>query len=72
VTPEASVKLVLGELVNMVCGNALGRLAPDGIFRLDSPVGKLGQSASAVACGEAGWIKFPLENGPLFIGLKVE
>ena len=70
--PNASAGLVLGELANMVCGNALGRYQPNGIFQLSMPVTKLGSAVTEVNDPELTWVRFPLDNGALLVGLKLE
>jgi hypothetical protein len=56
----------------MVCGNVLGRFRPDGIFRLSTPVTQLGRPAAELDEPGFIWLRFPLENGPLFVGLTLE
>lgn len=68
----ANVGLVLGELANMVCGNVLGRYQPDGTFRLSTPATQLGRPAVELNEPGSTWVRFPLDRGPLFVGLTVE
>jgi hypothetical protein len=69
-TPNAG--LVLGERANIVCGNALGRWQPNGIFRLSTPVTQLGRPAEELNEPGLVWLRFPLLGGPLFVRLTLE
>lgn len=70
--PAGDVGLVLGELANMVCGSVLGHYRPDGIFRLSTPVTQLGRPAAELNEPGVTWVRFPLDRGPLFVGLTME
>ncbi len=70
--PLTSAGLVLGELANMVCGNALGRYRPAGIFRLSTPLTRLGLPVAELNRLGLSWVRFPLNGGPLFVGLTLE
>lgn len=60
---EAETRQVVCEFTNMVCGNALSRLEPDGKLRISTPeIGRQGAPG-----GE--WLLFPLESG--LLGLKL-
>lgn len=69
---DANAGLVLSELANMVCGNALGRYQPNGIFRLSMPVTRLGRPAGELNDPTLTWVRFPLDGGPLYVGLQLE
>ncbi len=70
--PFTNAGLVLGELANMICGNALGRYRPDGIFRLSTPLTRLGRPVAELSEPYIAWVRFPLQGGPLFVGLILE
>lgn len=70
--PDANAGLVLSELANMVCGNALGRYQPNGSFRLSMPVTQLGRPAAELNDPALTWIRFPLDSGALFVGWELE
>lgn len=59
-------QLVLCELTNMLCGNTLSRLAPEGRFRIEQPriTGDSGD-------GSAPWISVLLESGTLAVRLEM-
>lgn len=67
-----NVGLVLGELANVVCGNALGRYMPEGLFRHSTPLTQLGRPREEVPELASHWLRFPLNGGPLFVGLSLE
>lgn len=71
-SPITSAGLVLGELANMICGNALGRYRPDGIFRISTPLTRLGRPVAELNEPGLAWVRFPLNGGPLFVGLILE
>jgi CheY-specific phosphatase CheX len=68
----SSIAFVLGELANMLCGSTLGRLRPDGTFRLSAPATQLGQTRVEQAGTNCDWIRFSLDSGPLYVGIKLE
>jgi hypothetical protein len=70
--PASDIEFVLGELANMLCGSALGRFQPDGVFRLSTPVTHLGRTLAEPGGPGFSWIRFPMDNGPLFVGLGLE
>jgi len=71
--PSASdIEFVLGELANMLCGSALGRFQPDGSFRLSTPMTHLARTLAEPSQTGFDWIRFSLDNGPLFVGLELE
>lgn len=70
--PASSIAFVLGELANMLCGSVLGRLRPDGTFRLSTPETHLGQARVEQAAMGCAWIRFSLDSGPLYVGMKLE
>lgn len=60
------VNLVVCELANMVCGNALSRMEPHGRFQIGTP-------EILQQCGdERGWLTFTLESGALAVRLRIE
>jgi hypothetical protein len=70
--PEPNVEFVLGELANMLCGSALGRLQPDGTIRLSTPVTHLDRTLAGQSEPDFPWIRFLLDSGPLYVGLALE
>lgn len=70
--PAYNIEFVLGELANMLCGSALGRLQPDGTFRLSTPMTHLERTLAEPSQPGFRWIRFPLDSGPLFVGLRLE
>ena len=70
--PPADAELVLGEIANIICGDALGRCQPDGEFRLSTPHTQLARPAAEVAAERFAWLKFPLHGGPLFVDVMLE
>jgi hypothetical protein len=70
--PAFNIEFVLGELANILCGSTLGRFQPDGIFRLSTPVTQLGRTLAEPGGTGFSWIRFPMDNGPLFVGLRLE
>jgi hypothetical protein len=68
----SNIEFVLGELANILCGSALGRLQPDGVFRLSIPETHLGRILAEPGGPRFSWIRFPMDNGPLFVGLRLE
>jgi len=71
-TSASNIEFVLGELANILCGSALGRLQPDGVLRLSTPVTHLGRILAEPSPHCFSWIRFPMDNGPLFVGLRLE
>lgn len=61
---EPEVNLVLLELANMLCGNALSRLEPRGGFQIGAP------RPALVTEGGAGWLMVPVESGRLSVRLS--
>jgi CheY-specific phosphatase CheX len=61
---EPEVNLVLLELANMLCGNALSRLEPRGGFQIAAP-----RSVPETEAG-AGWLVVPMESGRLGVRLS--
>lgn len=70
--PPSNIAFVLGELANMLCGSVLGRLRPDGTFRLSTPETHLGQTPVEQVGTSFQWIRFSLDSGPLYVGIKLE
>ena len=70
--PESNIEFVLGELANMLCGSALGRFQPEGTFRLSTPVTHHGRTLAEQSEPGFPWIRFPLDSGPLLVGLRLE
>lgn len=70
--PASNIEFVLGELANMLCGSVLGRFQPDGTFRLSTPVTHRERRLAEPSEPSFHWIRFPLDNGPLFVGLRLE
>ena len=70
--PETNIEFVLGELANMICGSALGRLQPDGTFRISTPVTHLQRTLAEGSEPDCPWFQFLLDDGPLYVGLKLE
>lgn len=68
----SDIEFVLGELANMLCGNALGRFQPDGSFRLSTPATQLEGTLAEPGGTGVSWIRFSLDNGPLFVGFQLE
>jgi len=68
----ANTGLVLGELTNMICGAALGRLWPDGIFSISTPVTQLSCPASELRSYDSEWLEFPLDSGSVFVTMTME
>ena len=64
--------LVLGELANMICGNALSHYQPNGDFRLATPVTRFHKAVAAADDVKPDWVRFPLERGSLFVNLLIE
>ena len=62
---EAEVRLVACEMANMVCGNALSRIEPQGGFRIATP--EIGPPGEA----RRGWLTFPLEAGAVAMYLDI-
>ncbi len=58
------IRLVLLELANMLCGNALSHLEPGGQFQLAAPRLFLAEAEKA-----DGWLVAPLESGRLALRL---
>jgi hypothetical protein len=63
---------VLSEMANMLCGAALGQYRPDGEFRLSSPRTHLGVAVASLPAPDGGWMRFPLDQGPVFVTLAPE
>jgi CheY-specific phosphatase CheX len=61
---EAEIRQVACELANMVCGNALSRIAPHGRFRIATP------ELCMPGPGPRQWITFPLESGNISVNLE--
>ncbi len=67
-----NIEFVLGELANILCGSALGHLQPDGTFRLSTPITHLERILAEPSRPGFQWVRFPLDSGPLFVGLRLE
>jgi CheY-specific phosphatase CheX len=71
-TPQARLFQVLGELANMLCGNALGRFDPHGVYRLSTPTATQGQESDSSRYPATTWTCFPLEAGKLYASMFVD
>jgi CheY-specific phosphatase CheX len=69
---ELNIEFVLGELANMLCGSALGRFQPEGTFRLSTPLTHRRRTLPEQSEPGFPWIRFPLDSGPLLVGLRLE
>ncbi len=69
---EAQTRATLGELANVLCGAALGRLEPEGRFSIAEPEVCRGAEAAALLQAVPVSRCFELDEGALIVGMELD